>query len=116
ARLRGAAAVAASDPPQIERGDLLERLADVAREAPSDATLVVFHSAVLLYLSQSERERFADLVGGLGAAIDRRVVWLSNETAGTLGSVDAQLPPGTATDHRFLQSVDGQVVALAGQH
>jgi hypothetical protein len=116
ARLRGAAAVAASDPPQIERGDLLDRLVEVAREAPRDATLVVYHSAVLLYLSQPDRERFADLVGGLGAAIDRHVVWLSNETTGTFASVDAQLPSGVATDHRFVQTVDGRVVALAGQH
>lgn len=116
ARLRGAAAVAASDPPPIERGDLLDRLADVAREAPRDATLVVYHSAVLLYLSQPDRERFADLVGNLGATIDRHVVWLSNETTGNFASFDAQLPPGTPTDHRFVQTVDGRVVALAGQH
>ncbi|TQJ32653.1 DUF2332 domain-containing protein [Microbacterium sp. SLBN-146] len=116
ARLRGAAAVAASDPPRIERGDLLERLAEVARESPPDATLVVYHSAVLLYLSQPDRERFADLVRGLGAAIGRRVRWLSNETTGTFASVDAQLPAEAATDHRFVQTVDGRVVALAGQH
>ncbi|WP_240642062.1 DUF2332 domain-containing protein [Microbacterium sulfonylureivorans] len=116
ARLRAAAAVAASDPPEIVRGDLLERLTDVAAAAPSDATLVVFHSAVLLYLDAGERRRFADLIGGLGPAIDRDVVWLSNETTGTLPEIDAQVPEGTATDHRFVQTWNGRAIALAGQH
>ncbi|HEX5857097.1 MAG TPA: DUF2332 domain-containing protein [Microbacterium sp.] len=116
ARLRAAAAVAASDPPRIERGDLLERLHDVAAEAPADATLVVFHSAVLLYLDDQQRRRFAELVGGLGSAIDRRVLWLSNETVGTLDEIDAQVPAGLDTWHRFVQTEDGRPIALAGQH
>ena len=116
ARLRAAAAVAASDPPEIVRGDLLERLTDVAAAAPSDATLVVFHSAVLLYLDAGQRRRFADLMAGLGAAIGRRVVWLSNETMGTLPEIDALVPGGTRTDHRFVQTWDATPIALAGQH
>lgn len=115
-RLRGAAAIVAADPPSIERGDILEALPAVAAEAPADATLVVFHSAVLLYLDADGRRRFADLVSGLGAALGRRVVWLSNETLGTFADVDAQVPPDAATDHRFVQSVDGRAVAMAGQH
>lgn len=116
ARLRGAAAVAASDPPSVERGDLLDRLVDVAAEAPPEATLVVFHSAVLLYVSPADRRRFADLVAGLGRAIGRRVQWLSNETRGTLPEIDALVPTDAATDHRFVQTLDGRPVALAGQH
>lgn len=116
ARLRAAAAVAASDPPEIVRGDLLERVTEVAATAPADATLVVFHSAVLLYLDAAQRRRFADLMGGLGAAIGRRVVWLSNETLGTLPEIDARVPAGTATDHRFVQTWDAAPIALAGQH
>ena len=116
ARLRAAAAIAAADPPLIVRGDLLQRLTEVAATAPADATLVVFHSAVLLYLDASERRRFADLVAGLEGAVGRPVVWLSNETLGTLPELDAQVPPGTATDHRFVQTLNGRAVALAGQH
>lgn len=115
-RLRGAAAVAASDPPSITRGDILDVLPAVAREAPSDATLVVFHSAVLLYLDGPQRERFARIVGSLGAQLGRRVVWLSNETQGTLARIDEQLPPDAATSGRFVQTVDRRPVALAGQH
>jgi hypothetical protein len=116
ARLRAAAAVAAADPPEILAGDILETVTDAAAAAPPEATLVVFHSAVMLYLSSDERARFAAIVRGLGAAVGRRVMWISNETAGTFADVDAQVPAGLATDGRFVQSVDGVAVALAGQH
>jgi hypothetical protein len=116
ARLRAAAAVAASDPPEIIRGDLLEEVTDAAAQTPADATVVVFHSAVLLYLDADARQRFADIMAGLGQTVGRRVLWLSNETTGTYPAVDAQLPAGVATDHRFVQTVDGRAVALAGQH
>ncbi|MDY0909077.1 DUF2332 domain-containing protein [Microbacterium sp. CFBP9034] len=116
ARLRAAAAIAAADPPEIVRGDLLERVTDVAALAPAEATLVVFHSAVLLYLDAGQRRRFAELMAGLEAEIGRRVVWLSNETMGTLPEIDAQVPAGTATDHRFVQTWNERAIALAGQH
>ncbi|WP_438353462.1 DUF2332 domain-containing protein [Microbacterium sp. CJ88] len=116
ARLRGAAAIVAAERPEIVRGDILEVLTDAARDAPSEATLVVFHSAVLLYLDAAQRRRFADLVGGLGAAIGRRVVWLSNEVAGTLPEIDARLPASLDSSQRFVQTVDAVPVALAGQH
>ena len=116
ARLRAAAAVVAQERPEIIAGDLLETVTDAAAAAPADATLVVFHSAVLLYLDAVGRERFAGIMAGMGAAIDRRVVWISNETAGTLARIDAQLPPGLDAHHRFVQTVDGAPVALAGQH
>lgn len=116
ARLRAAAAIAAADPPVIERGDLRERVTDAASAAPAESTVVVFHSAVLLYLDADGRREFADLMAGLGARIGRRVVWLSNETLGTLPEIDAQVPAGTATDHRFVQTWDARPIALAHQH
>jgi hypothetical protein len=76
----------------------------------------VFHSAVLLYLDAGQRRRFADLVGGLGDTIGRHVVWLSNETKGTLPEIDARIPVDLETAHRFVQTVDAVPVALAGQH
>ncbi|WP_375384796.1 DUF2332 family protein [uncultured Microbacterium sp.] len=116
ARLRGAAAIVAADPPEIVAGDLLERLTDVAADAPAGATLVVYHSAVLLYLDDRQRRSFADLVTGLGAAIGRRVVWISNETMGTLPEIDAQVPHDADASHRFVQTIDARAVAFAGQH
>jgi len=40
-------------------------VAALAAEAPADATLVVFHTAVLMYLDDAGRARFADLVRDL---------------------------------------------------
>jgi hypothetical protein len=116
ARLRGAASLVAADPPRIVRGDLLELLEPVAAETPADATLVVFHSAVLLYLDAGQRRRFADLIAALGTRTGRHVVWLSNETLGTLPEIDARVPADLDTHHRFVQTVDGVPVALANQH
>lgn len=116
ARLRAAAAIVAADPPTIERGDLRERVTAAAASAPADATVVVFHSAVLLYLDADGRREFADLMAGLGERVGRRVVWLSNETLGTLPEIDDRVPAGTVTDHRFIQTHDAHPIALAGQH
>jgi hypothetical protein len=86
-RLDAALRVARRDPPAVHQGDLLAGLPDLARRAPAHATLVVFHSAVLAYITASDRERFATIVRGLDA------VWLSNEGPGVL--------PGTGiTDDR----------------
>lgn len=116
ARLRAAASVVAADPPAIVAGDLLETVIDAAASAPADATLVVFHSAVLMYLGAAARQRFAETMIGLAGAVGRRVVWLSNETRGVFAAVDATLPRGLRSHHRFIQTRDGMPVALAGQH
>ncbi|MBR1238425.1 DUF2332 family protein, partial [Bradyrhizobium sp. AUGA SZCCT0182] len=63
ARLRAAINIARSDPPNVVSGDLLTDLPKLASTAPRDATLVVFHTAVLGYvLPQSAREQFAATV------------------------------------------------------
>lgn len=116
ARLYAAARIAAADPAEIVRGDLLQQVGEVAAAAPADATLVVFHSAVLMYLDGAGRRRFADMMAGLGRMLDRPVVWLSNETPDIAADVGVTLPAGLATDHRFIQTRDGIPVALAGQH
>jgi hypothetical protein len=72
-RLAGAIATARRDPPAVHHGDLLTDLPALARQAPPGATLVIYHSAVLGYLSPAERRQFAGTVRGLGA------VWLSND-------------------------------------
>ena len=57
-RLRRAIAIAQADPPLLVAGDLNEQLPALAARAPSDATLVVFHSAVMAYLDAEARDRF----------------------------------------------------------
>jgi hypothetical protein len=111
-RLRAAIGVARADPPPLTQGDLVECLADVASKAPSDATLVVFHTAVLTYLSAADRDRFATEVRRLGAT------WVANEALGVLPSVEAKLRSGE-TDGRlgdFLLSRNGEPVAWTDTH
>jgi hypothetical protein len=72
-RLRAAIEIARRERPRVLRGDLLEALGDLAAEAPSEATLVVFHTAVLAYLSAAQRERFRAQV------LATRAEWVSNE-------------------------------------
>ncbi|HEY6791644.1 MAG TPA: DUF2332 domain-containing protein, partial [Trebonia sp.] len=73
ARLRAAIATARRDPPRVVRGDLLTDLPALARQAPGDATLVIFHSAVLAYVDPPRRGELAAIAADLGA------VWISNE-------------------------------------
>lgn len=108
-RLHAAIAVAQADPPTVVQGDLLRDLPRYVAEAPADATLVVFHTAVLAYLSQSDRDRFASIVRETGA------VWISNEAPSVLPPIAAKLT--TETPHnRFLLALDGEPVALTGPH
>ncbi|MET4157913.1 DUF2332 domain-containing protein [Agromyces sp. PvR057] len=65
ARLRAATGIAAASPPHLVGGDLNEHLAALAAAAPPEATLVVFHTAVLMYLDEAGRERFRRQVGEL---------------------------------------------------
>jgi len=77
-RLTAAIASARRDPPPVYRGDLLTDLPALAAQAPAEATLVIFHSAVLAYVAPRDRDRFARTVRGLAA------VWLSNEAPGVV--------------------------------
>lgn len=110
ARLDQAVAVAAENPPRVEKGDLLQDLERVADDAPSGATLVVFHTAVLNYVAdQGDRDRFADIVTDLDA------VWISNEGMSVFPDLTNAAGPGLPRD-RFLLSVDGVPTALTGFH
>src|SRR5215471_5182202 len=109
-RLRAAIETTAADPPAIVKGDLVENLAVAASSAPKNATLVIFHTAVLGYVSdQSDRERFAEIVRDLGA------VWISNEPPNVFPRIRDQaplsLPPG-----RFLLAIDGKALAWTAPH
>jgi hypothetical protein len=80
--LRGAIETARRDPAPVHRGNLTTDLLQYAQDAPPDATLVVFHSAVLSYLDDGGRFAFRALVGELAAR--RPTVWLSNEGPGVI--------------------------------
>ena len=114
ARLRQAIEVARSDPPAIVRGDLLEELPALVAQAASyapDATVVVFHSAVIAYLEDADRRRFAALMTQL--VEDGACHWVSNEGPRVLPEVTGttEVPAG-----RFVMGVDGRPVALTHGH
>lgn len=64
-RLRAALDIVAADPVPIVKGDLLDELPGLVEQAPAGATVVVFHSAVITYLDDADRQRFRDLVTAL---------------------------------------------------
>jgi hypothetical protein len=105
--LQEALALAQRDPPRVVRGDLCHDLQALAAEAPKDATLVIFHTAVLAYVQdQSDRAAFADTVRALGAQ------WVSNESAEIFNRPDE--PP--APWGEFLLSLNGRAVAYTDPH
>src|SRR4051812_682802 len=107
--LHGAVAVAREDPPRIVQGDLVTDLPALAADAPGDATLVIFHTAVLAYVPSAGRARFAETVHGLDA------VWLANEAPRILGlegdapALAAGPPPQDPFDMALAR--DGRVIA-----
>jgi hypothetical protein len=108
--LRASLAIARREPPRVVRGDLRADLAQLAAEAPRDATLVVFHTAVLAYVENREdRAAFARTVRKLGA------MWISNEAPGVFPEISAKAgrpwPP-----HHFLLSLDKEPIAWADLH
>lgn len=106
-RLTGAIATALRDPPTVRRGDLRADLPALAAQAPPDATLVVYHSAVLAYLTPADREHFAATVRNLPA------VWLSNEGPGVVPGVPTPRHSGAP----FVLSRDGgEPLALTDPH
>jgi hypothetical protein len=92
-RLAGAIDVARRDRPAVKAGDLVDDLPAVLAEAPAGATLVVFHSAVLTYVTPDRRRAFAERLAA--ASLQRDVVWLSNEAPGVVPEITALAPgPG----------------------
>ena len=111
-RLRAAVDIARADPPYLVRGDLLEALPALVEQAPPDATVVVFHSAVVAYLDHADRERFAAMMADLVAS--GRCHWVSNEGPRVLPQL---VPAGLEVPFgRFVLAVDGRPVALTHGH
>lgn len=104
-----AVTIARTDPAPIVRGDLLTDLAAVAAGAPPDATLVIYHSAVLGYLAEGQRAQFVDAVRSIAAA--RPAVWLSNEGPRVVVDMPAQDGPVP-----FVLARDGEPLATASPH
>ena len=109
--LRKAMKVASEVRPLVLRGNLLGTdLASLCGEAPKNATLVVFHTAVLAYVAdREEREAFAAQVMRLCD------YWISNESPRVFPDIASRTrPPGTPRS--FLQSVNGVPLAWVEPH
>ena len=109
-RLRAAIAVARQELPIVVQGNLLTDLEALAATAPQDATLVVFHSAVLAYVApRAARDRFAETVRRINA------IWISNEAPSVFPSSAESAPPAP-TPGSFLLALNGRPLAWTGPH
>lgn len=110
-RLRQAAAIVRDDRPHLVRGDLNAAISDLVSQAPVGTTAVVFHSAVLNYVDWSARAAFVDTIQALPCH------WIANEGPAVLPGVTHRLAaPAERIGGRFVVSLDGRPVALAGGH
>jgi hypothetical protein len=111
ANLRAALKIAAAYRPRVVKGDLLgDGLVRLCGEAPRDATLVVFHTAVLGYVAgEAERRAFTERVMSLCR------YWVSNESPsvfrGIVNAAGMTVPAGW-----FLLSVNACPVAWTDPH
>jgi hypothetical protein len=109
-RFRAAVAVARQEPPEIVEGDLVEEIEAVLDEAPSDATTVVYHTAVLGYLREERRDEFARIMAR------RDVVWFSNEGPGVMPAVRWTTKPPPGEICFFLGKNGTEVLAYTHAH
>ncbi|MGZ4662759.1 MAG: DUF2332 domain-containing protein [Arthrobacter sp.] len=117
-RLRQAIANAQQQAPLLVAGDLNDQLMPLAGSAPANATLVVFHSAVMAYLTSAERDRFRQTINELVES--HGCHWLSNEGHTVVQQADGsnvvpEMDPARLRG-RFLLLHNGQPVAIAGPH
>ncbi|MFC9602462.1 DUF2332 domain-containing protein [Streptomyces niveus] len=105
-RLVSALATAQRHPVPVHEGDLLEALPACVEQAPRNTRVVVFHSAVLVYIRPQLRADFAALARELD------VVWIANEGPGVVADVT---PPQFETSP-FVLTVDGAPVAFTHPH
>jgi hypothetical protein len=110
ARLRRAITIAAANKPRLVEGDLRRDLGRLAAKMPRDMTRVIFHTAVLAYVtSPEERTEFARSAASLCD------VWISNEAPRVFPQIAARAatpgPPG-----HFLLAVNATPVAWTDPH
>ena len=111
ALLRAAVEIARGDPPDLVRGDLLELMPALLDRASHHGVPVVLHSAVVAYLDQDDRERFAETMRGHVSA--GRCHWLANEAPGVVPGIESPEPREPA---RFVLARDGFPVAWTHGH
>lgn len=86
-RLEAAMGFARIHTPPVRSGDLADDLPVLLTDAPDEASLVIFHSAVFRYLPPGERDAFVELL--VRHSRMREIVWISNEAPGCISEFDA---------------------------
>jgi hypothetical protein len=109
-RLSAALDIVAADPPRIDTANAIDGLPALINAAPSDCTVVVFHSAVLAYLNPDDRSRFTDLMDELHRSTE--VQWISNEGVGVVSGTEVI----DRSDGRFILAHNHQPIALTAPH
>jgi hypothetical protein len=110
-RLKAACDIARAHCPRVIEGDLRIDLPALAAQAPADATLVVFHTAVLAYVPEpGERAAFAQSVSECGA------VWIANEGPHNIPGVSDHVINERPDRDAFLLCVDGTPTAWTDGH
>jgi hypothetical protein len=112
ARLRAGVALARSDPPPVETGDLrldLDALIERAAREADGAAVIVYHSAVIMYLDGDDRRAFEAAMRERVAA--GRCHWVSMEASGVVPGLVGEAPAG-----QLVLGLDGEAVAFADQH
>lgn len=108
-QLAAAVEIARADPPLLVAGDLNETVDEMISKAPSGATLVVFHSAVLAYLDHDARDTFAWKMRCAQAH------WVSNEGPGVIAMPNLPASPAPSKA-LFVVAHDGEPLAYADGH
>ena len=110
-RLRLALDMVVREKPNLVRGDLLgPEFEALCRQAPDNATLVVFHTAVLAYVSnKDDRTAFAE------RALALADTWICNEAPSVTPHLD-RVPAGCPSQGAFLLSVNQRPVAWTDPH
>ncbi|QLD10852.1 DUF2332 domain-containing protein [Microbacterium oleivorans] len=103
-RIRAAAGIAAADPPLLRSGDALALLAEVAVQAPADATLVVSTPGVLAHIPRAIR-------GEVIAAARAAGRWLTIDDPALHDGWRGGIPIGWADG--FAVALDGEITAAA---
>lgn len=94
-RLAAAIALAQTATPLVRRGNLVSDLPLLLADVPRDLQLVVFHSAVLAYVSVEDRTPFAESLAE--ASRTRRIVWISNEGRTVIPEIATRAPLAAQT-------------------
>jgi len=109
-RLTAALDLAARSPAEMITGDLITELPGAVSRAAPGSTVVLFHTAVLVYVDAEQRNVFTDLVRQLP------IRWISQEGLGVFPTIRDQLPHQGAGPAQLVLALDGEPVARTAPH